>query len=266
MNLVYKDSMIKHIELIRPINSGCYGTVYKAYDHRTKEFRAVKLLPNARPDISPGRYSLMKQNEVSNMARLHGYPNIVKLYDVLSDTENTYLVQEFCGGNTLHESMVVKSLPLIAKRKAIKDMVNAIFACHKEGIIFCDLKPSNIIFSIDAMHYKLTDFGSSVDTTSKTPLPIAMVTPLFTAPELFFEKHASFPFDIWSLGILAYMLLYDVHPFKKNDIFVPDNLLQPLVFPSYAHPTDSMFISTALKVDPTKRATIAELHDMVDAL
>lgn len=258
--------MIKYIELIRPINSGCYGTVYKAFDHRAKEFRAVKLLPNARRDISPGRYSLMMQNEISNMARLDGYPNIVKLYDVLHDVENTYLVQEFCGGNTLHESMVVKALPLVAKRRAIKDMVNAIFACHKEGIIFCDLKPSNVVFSIDAMHYKLTDFGSSIDTTAKTPLPITMTTPLFTAPELLFERHASFPFDVWSLGILAYMLLYDVHPFMENNVFVPNNILKQLVFPTDAHLADKMFIDRALKVDPTKRAPIAELHEMIDAL
>lgn len=262
-------TLIKNIELLRPINSGRYGTVYKGFDHTCGQFRAVKVLPLKRHDVDDNKNQRMIENEISNMRRLNGCPNIVSLVDVECDNENMYMIQEYCGGSTLHEMMISKTLSNADRVTALKNVTAAINACHNKGIIYADLKPSNIISVLDVspnIEFKLIDFGASVDTQSSNA-SINMATPLFAAPELFSEGHASFPFDVWSLGVLAYMLMCNEHPFFKNNQFTVRMFQQPLVFSDDFQCQDARdFIEKALQKDPGKRPKTHELlaHPFLD--
>lgn len=254
-----KLTMIKHVELIRPINSGKYGTVYKAYDHRVKQFRAVKMLPLRRHDVESKQNMRMIENEIGNMLRLNGHPNIVKLHDILRDDDNVYIVQELCGGNTLQELHIEGSLSHEARIKAIRNMTSAICACHEAKIIFGDLKPTNIIEATQKGSFKLTDFGASIYALSHHS--ITMATPMFAAPELFFEGYASYSFDVWSIGILAYMLMFNEHPFQEpnSGSFNINAFKNTLCFPSSTPTLAQDFISQALSLDPEKRPTSQQL-------
>jgi serine/threonine protein kinase len=206
----------------------------------------------------------MVKNEIANMTKLIGNPNIVTLFDVYRDDTYTYLVEELCEGPSLHDAMQA-SIPLtqIEIWHALQSIVNAISSCHDQGIVFCDLKPANVVYSNDDATFKLADFGSSFDTHEHRQLPITG-TQLFIAPELNMVKgvRPSFPNDVWSIGIIAYMLIFGKHPFQTDE-----NTFQPLVipllrsqlqFPSQDR-TAVEFISKALTFEPNKRPTAHEL-------
>lgn len=233
---------------MRPINSGRWGTVYKAYDHKEKQFRAVKLLPKQRHDVDPVDNIRMVNNEIINMSRMRGKPSIVELYEVMSDDENTYLVQELCGGNTLQEAIMLNKKSPRAIVKALRDITKAVVDCHEEGILFCDVKPSNMVYSMDTATYKLTDFGASIDMNAPIPQRIMMATPDYSSPELMQNKHASFPHDVWGIGIIAYQLVYGHFP-SRDVVPLITNLDDPA----------RNFISHALVFDPEERTTAQEL-------
>jgi serine/threonine protein kinase len=250
--------MIRQIELIRPINSGRYGTVYKAYDHRVKKFRAVKVLPLKRHDMMENQNRQMIDNEIHNMMRLNGHPNIVKLHDVIREDDNVYVVQEFCQGNTLQEMIMADVLDYKAKVRAIKNVTSAIMTCH--GIIFADIKPSNIMHSDETQRFKLIDFGASVN-VKDTHQVVTQATPWYASPEIFETGQAHYPFDVWSIGVLTYILICNAHPFiqptdTKYDIKVFDN---PLVFPDNTPFPARDFMQAALQRNPARRLTAHQL-------
>lgn len=240
--------MLHHIQILRPINSGRWGTVYKAYDHKEKAFRAVKVLPKKRHDISDNSNARMIDNEITNMMRLRGHPNIVNLHDVMRDSDNIYIVQELCGGNTLQESIMPNKMTKWVAIKALKEVTNAVAACHDEGILFVDVKPSNVVYSMEDASFKLTDFGASVDTRAPVQQRITTATPLYSSPELMQERHATFPHDVWSIGIIGYQLTYGNLP-TRDDIPILTGLDNPA----------RSFIGMALRIDPKERATAREL-------
>lgn len=236
--------------MIRPIDSGRWGTVHKAYDHKHKVFRAVKVLPKQRHDLDPSDNIRMVNNEIINMTRMRGKTNIVHLHDVMHDDENTYLIQEFCGGNTLQEAIIMNRKSPRAVVSALRDITKAVVECHEEGILFCDVKPSNMVYSSEHACYKLTDFGASVDLSAHIPQRIVNATPAYSSPELMNDKHASFPHDIWGIGIIAYQLVYGHFP-SRDVVPLVTNLGDPA----------RNFISNALVFDPENRATARELLD-----
>ena len=241
--------MIRYVELIRPINSGKYGTVYKSFDHKAKRLCATKILPKSRHDIPPNKNKMMIENEIANMMRLNGSPNIVRLHDVLQDSDNYYLVEELCGGSTLQEDMIASRLNLTEKRSALKNITSAIATCHDANIMFCDLKPSNIVYSTEHGVYKLTDFGSSIDINSTQQIP--SVTPLYVAPELVKTHHASLPYDIWAIGIIAYQLYYGIISSPMNQT--------PQLPSSNSNVYINEFIISTLREDPELRPTAKQL-------
>lgn len=250
---------MQHIELLHPINSGRFGTVYKGFDHQVNIFRAIKVLPRKRHDVDMSTYKQLKRNEISNLNRMNGHPHIVQLIDVLHDVDNTYLVEEYCNGENLQELIDAKSMSVPDKRKALVDTLRAIAGCHSNEIIYCDLKPSNIVYSADVNKYKLVDFGSSCDVRN-TFQPPSNVTPMYMPPELFAGNTITYSLDIWSVGILAYLLMYNVHPFvKENQQFDPEKLTQQLVFPAGSTSKERYLIENALSLKPSDRPTACEL-------
>lgn len=242
--------MMHHIQLLRPINSGRWGTVHKAFDHKTKQFRAVKVLPKKRHDLPDRENARMINNEINNMMQLRGHPNVVMLFDVAVDDDSTYLIQELCGGNTLQETLMSTTSKLShrAALRALYNITNAVAGCHETGILFVDVKPSNLVYSTEHAEYKLTDFGSSVDTKSAVQQRLTTATPAYASPELSATLHASFPHDVWSIGVIAHQLFYNCLPnidTSHNTLDIQDPVAN--------------FIAAALTLDPSERPTAKEL-------
>lgn len=200
-------------ELVKPINSGRYGTVYLANRVTAPDQqRAIKILLKSRHDMDPFINKVTTQNEITNMKRVTDNPhkNIVQLNEILEDQYAYYLVEELCGGNTLQQD-IYNILNFEQYIKPISNVIDAIVHCHDNDILFCDIKPANVVYSTQDNVYKLTDFGSSTWLNPKTKEGVVFTTtPVIAPPEAFKSKTrpiVTTKFDVYSIGILAKTLL-----------------------------------------------------------
>jgi serine/threonine protein kinase len=195
------------------IECGCYGQVYKV--KKNGQVYAAKVLPKHRILVADHKNLAHIQREIHNHKKVNGHPNIVKLVDVVQDWGNYYLIEEYCSRGDLKKYINENKVAEHTAKKIIIDCLHGLLACHKAGFIFGDLKPSNILVS-DDNNFKLCDFGAS-DKANDLYSGCDKVrgTPIFLAPEaIIYKQNHGFISDMWSLGILAYLLMYDHFPYK----------------------------------------------------
>lgn len=201
-------------QLIKPINSGRYGSIYLAKSVCNDKHKAIKILLKERHDMNPFTNKVTTMNEITNMTKLTKeapHKNIVALDEVLEDSTAYYLVEELCSGHTLQD-YIYKLSTIDDFAHPLTSIVDGIVHCHANDIVFGDIKPANVVFSIEEDCYKLTDFGSSVPLNPKTKEGVLFTTSPFIAPP---EALSSAPrrpivtpkFDVYSIGILAKTLL-----------------------------------------------------------
>ncbi len=257
----------EQINIGRVINSGRYGTVYHATGLRhgvTKEY-AVKILPMKRHDMLSDQNMYMMRNEVINMWRCRGHRNVVYLYDVYKDQDNYYLVEEYCGGDTLQSKLGHVHTEKMALQ-IVMDIANALNHIHDKNIVFLDVKPQNIIYSSNDSTFKVTDFGSSRRCTNgHVHHSDVTCTPLFASPEVFLQYgEISSMHDAWSLGIILFWLLTGRHPFMEFDSGINNNKVIDAITnarpPLHEVPCGVRpVVSGLLEKDPARRLPIKDV-------
>ena len=204
------------------IGSGSYGKVYEVKHKESGEIRACKQL--AIKQITNYEKFMLEINILAKM----DHPNIIKLFEVFEDKRYVYLVMEKCQGGELFDKIIEKLQKgtIFTEREAAKifrQLIEAVAYCHKEGICHRDLKPENLLLStkLDDSPIKVIDFGLSnifKDKSGNETLMSSKVgTAYYVSPEvlagLYNEKC-----DIWSSGIILYILLCGDPPFNgQND-------------------------------------------------
>jgi len=155
------------------------------------------------------------------------HPNIIKLYETFEDIRNIYLVIEICEGGELFDRIIEKGhFTENEARNIFIQIMHAINYCHTNGICHRDLKPENFLLLTKAEDspIKVIDFGLSTvfDDNSKKGVinqKVAMTTkagtPYYISPEVLEGKYDE-SCDIWSSGVILYILLSGVPPFYGN--------------------------------------------------
>lgn len=241
------------------INSGRFGNVYRV--NKDGNIYAAKILPKHRIDIPDHVNSTMIQREINNHKKVNGHHNIVKLFDVIEHWGNFFIIEEYCEKGDLNELINRKHVENEIVKKILKNCLEGLIACHQAGFIYGDLKPANILVD-DHDNFKLCDFGGSdyardLYTGSKH----IRGTPAYIAPETYvFNKEHGFISDMWSLGVIAYILLYERYPFDvENKITAKEFKLQVLKNEiKYEHIIDKEaedFIRRCLQKEADKRMT-----------
>jgi calcium-dependent protein kinase len=197
------------------LGDGAYGQVFSATHIITNQTRAIKKISKSRIK-HPDRL----QTEI-NVMKLSDHPYIVKLYEVWEDERYIYLVMEFCTGGELFNHIISKKR-LTEKEAAglFHQLLAALNYLHQHEIVHRDLKPENLIFSGDpesGSPLKLCDFGLSKFCTSPSAKMMSKIgTPFYIAPEVLSNAGYSFSCDIWSCGVILYILLSGYPPFFGN--------------------------------------------------
>lgn len=205
-------------EVTRKIRKGSCATVYECQHKRTRELFAVKIIRRAKLKASEDEFVL---NEVSIMQSLSGYGQyIVQLLDFYEEPEFFYMVMDYMGGGDVFDRMLAKSKYTEKDAKHLtKHLLKAVRCIHEAGVAHRDIKPQNILLTSkdDDAHIKITDFGFA-RRTHNTPYSLTSRcgTPTFVAPEILKNIPHDQRADLWSVGVVVYLLLVGYPPFMKD--------------------------------------------------
>ncbi|KAG6584784.1 CAMK/CAMK1 protein kinase [Phytophthora cinnamomi] len=197
------------------------------------------------------------------------HPNIMILHDFFVEEKFYYLVTEYMEGGELFDRIVEKSYYNEREaRDLVKLLLEAIKYCHDANIVHRDLKPENLLLTSkdDDASIKLADFGFAkrIEFDSEG-LVTACGTPGYVAPEILEGKPYGKTVDIWSIGVITYILLCGYPPFHDDNHNALFKKIKKGKFqfdsPYWDHVSDDAkdLISQMLVVDPEKRATVDQL-------
>mmetsp|Transcript_9341 Transcript_9341/g.27977 ORF Transcript_9341/g.27977 Transcript_9341/m.27977 type:complete len:509 (-) Transcript_9341:44-1570(-) len=243
------------------IGRGSIGTVARAQHRETKKWYAVKTLQTQR--ISADAIEEM-MNEIDIMMGLD-HPNIVRPLELFSTKREIYFVIPFCSGGDLY-----KRAPYSERNAAryIAQISDAVAYMHTFDVVHRDLKFENVLFQSKAPESEVMviDFGlAKAKVSSQKRLHDFVGTIYSMAPEVIRGSYDA-KCDVWSIGVITYMLLAGAMPFTRFDD--EDALLRDLEKERYdmsrraiAKRTQDArdFVTTLLKARVDKRPSMAEV-------
>ncbi len=180
---------------------------------QTKTMVALKITEKAKMSL---RDLELARNEVETL-RLCQHPAIVRLYDVLENSENIFIVMELLKGGDLLNYMRRKQfrLPEDNVSHIISGLAGALQYLHNLGIVHRDLKPENVLM-VDDCNVKIVDFGLSAFLGPKEKCKGFVGTMSYVAPEVLLGFPYDYGVDMWSLGVLAYYMLSGALPVPEH--------------------------------------------------
>lgn len=145
----------------------------------------------------------------------------MSVYEILEDDKNYYIGTELLEGGELFDRIIsVKSFSEYKASYIIKQVLLAINYMHQKKIAHRDIKPENILLESkdqESLEIKISDFGFSCFFDPKKGLDLVLGSPLYMAPEIIEAKVYNEKVDIWSIGIITYMLLTGRNPFPGSN-------------------------------------------------
>ena len=193
---------------------GTFGQVRECVNTSTGDSYAVKIIDQT-TQLAAWGPSSMARREVELLSALN-HPNIIHFIDVYEDTQFLYVVMEKCSGGEVFQH-VVKQKRLHESEVAdlCRQMFSAIEYIHSLQIIHRDIKAENFLYTGDG-RIKLIDFGLAIKAPGiKLPLSDVVGSPHYMAPEMIARKY-SFPVDMWSAGVLMFLLIMGRYPFDDE--------------------------------------------------
>ncbi|KAG5192375.1 kinase-like domain-containing protein [Tribonema minus] len=212
------------------LGGGNYGSVFKAVDQATGELVAVKRVPKSKSSEAA------IQDETS-ILQATAHKNIIQLRAVGGDQSSWYIVMELARGVELYDRLVTRGMLSQAQSSALlKQLLDALVYLHRCGITHGDIKPENIIVNDDddsngGLTVKLADFGSAFRTRAGVPRrKDYTTTAAYSPPEVVSGAAAATEAaDVFSLGVVAYILLTGRHPFDPSGDASEEDVLARIV-------------------------------------
>ncbi|KAL6461367.1 hypothetical protein MHYP_G00295110 [Metynnis hypsauchen] len=168
------------------------------------------------------------KNEIGVMNQLN-HVNLIQLYDAFESRTNLTLIMEYVEGGELFDRIVDEHYQLTELDAIIfsRQICEGVQYLHQQYILHLDLKPENILcVSNTGNQIKIIDFGLARKYRPREKLKVNFGTPEFLAPEVVNYDFVSFPTDMWSVGVITYMLLSGLSPFLgESDTETMNNIL-----------------------------------------
>ncbi|KAL7231839.1 hypothetical protein ACSBR2_009967 [Camellia fascicularis] len=255
-------------ELGEEVGRGHFGYTCKA-KFKKGELKgqdvAVKIIPKAKMTTAIAIEDVRR--EVKILRALTGHNNLVQFYDAFEDNENVYIVMELCEGGELLDRILSRGGKYTEDdaKVVLIQILNVVSFCHLQGVVHRDLKPENFLFASkdEDSQLKAIDFGLSDFVKPDERLNDIVGSAYYVAPEVLHRSYST-EADVWSIGVIAYILLCGSRPFwarTESGIFravlKADPSFDEPPWPSLSSGAKD-FIKRLLNKDPRKRMTAAQ--------
>ncbi|TYJ39492.1 hypothetical protein E1A91_A04G073800v1 [Gossypium mustelinum] len=197
----------------RKLGQGQFGTTFFCVEKSTGKEFACKSIAKRKLTSTDDLEDVRR--EVHIMHHLAGHPNVIQIIGAYEDAVAIYLVMEFCAGGELFDRIIQRGHYTERKAAALaRVMVGVVQACHSLGVMHRDLKPENFLFinKDEDAPLKAIDFGLSMFFKPGEIFNDVVGSPYYVAPEVL-QKHYGPECDVWSAGVIIYILLCGVPPF-----------------------------------------------------
>ncbi|XP_057515166.1 calcium-dependent protein kinase 8-like [Amaranthus tricolor] len=256
-----------HYDLGRELGRGEFGITYLATDLNTGEKFACKSILKKKLKTAVDIEDVRREAEI--MKHLPKHPNIVTLKDTYEDDNAVHIVMELCEGGELFDRIVARGhYTERAAAFVIKTIVEVVQMCHRHGVMHRDLKPENFLFANKKENsaLKAIDFGLSVTFKNGEMFTEIVGSPYYMAPEVL-KRHYGPEIDVWSAGVILYILLCGVPPFwAETEQGVAQAIIRSVVdfkrdpWPKVSDNAKDL-VRKMLEPDPKKRLTAQEVLD-----
>jgi calcium/calmodulin-dependent protein kinase I len=241
------------------LGRGAFSIVKLAVEKETGNKYAVKIIHKS----NVGQDMARLQTEMEILKKVN-HPNIISLKEIIDTKNCLFIVTELVTGGELFDKIV--ELGQYSEKDAatlVSKMVSAIDYLHDINIVHRDLKPENLLLkdAANISEVKLADFGLSKIVGTKVMMQTACGTPGYVAPEVLNATGYDKEVDMWSIGVITYILLCGFPPFYNDSL---PELFEQIMKADYDFPEDYWkdvseeakdFIRRLLVVDPSKRMT-----------
>ncbi|XP_010934324.2 phosphoenolpyruvate carboxylase kinase 2-like [Elaeis guineensis] len=207
------EELRREYEIGAQIGRGRFGTVYRCVSAETGEEFAVKSIEKALLADIIDRECVEREAKIAQHAAA-GNPRAVQVQDVYEDEEWLHVVMELCPGPDLFDRISGRGEPLSEAEAAVvmAQLMEAVAVCHQRGVAHRDIKPDNVLFD-RVGGLKLADFGSAECFGDGRPMRGLVGTPYYVAPEVVAGRDYDEKVDVWSAGVVLYIMLSGMPPF-----------------------------------------------------
>ncbi|MEV4638418.1 protein kinase [Actinoplanes sp. NPDC049548] len=256
--------------LHEPVGAGGMGRVWLARDEMLDRDVAVKefVPPDWMTGDEKARLRTRTLREARSAARLN-HPHVVKIYDVVHAEDLPWIVMEYVPSRSLHQVIGEDGpYPPLAAARIGLDVLEAITAAHRAGVLHRDVKPHNVLIGTDG-RVVLTDFGLAtfVDDGSVTGPGLVVGSPQYVSPERARDGASTVESDLWSFGATLYAAVEGRSPFARESAMAT---LMALATeepdpPTRAGPLGPVLMGL-LRREPVERLTGEEVRERLRAV
>jgi dual specificity tyrosine-phosphorylation-regulated kinase 2/3/4 len=198
-----RDHIAYRYEILDILGQGSFGQVIKVFDHKAKEYSAIKIIRNRRRFLIQGKTEVAVLSNI-NLWDSEGDHNCVKMLDSFYFRRHLCIVFELLSANLyeLLKSIEFRGLSEILISRMGRQIVSCLVLMHSHELIHCDLKPENVLLVDDSgSRIKVIDFGSSCSIKDK--LFTYIQSRFYRSPEVILGCDYDTAIDMWSLGCIV---------------------------------------------------------------
>uniref|UniRef100_W8AQC6 Myosin light chain kinase, smooth muscle n=1 Tax=Ceratitis capitata TaxID=7213 RepID=W8AQC6_CERCA len=201
-------------EILEELGKGRFGVVYRVQEREEpKQILAAKVIKCIK---AQDRQKVLE--EISIMKSLQ-HPKLLQLAASFESSREIVMVMEYITGGELFERVVADDFTLTERDCILflRQVCEGVAYLHTQSIVHLDLKPENIMCHTRTSHQiKIIDFGLAQRLNTDTPVRVLFGTPEFIPPEIISYEPIGFQSDMWSVGVICYVLLSGLSPFMGD--------------------------------------------------
>ncbi|KAE8574245.1 hypothetical protein XENTR_v10003344 [Xenopus tropicalis] len=204
-------SSLYEMNMEETLGGGRFGEVHLCTEKSSGLKLVVKILSSKDRE--------MALNEIQVMNQLD-HPYIIQMFDAVEMPSEIFLVLEYVEGGMLFERIIDESYQLmeVDAMVFVRQICEGIFYMHQMYVLHLDLKPENIVCVSPTSHMvKIIDFGLARRFKPQNKLKVSFGTSEFLSPEVINFDFVSFPTDMWSVGVITYMMVSGLSPFLGDN-------------------------------------------------